>query len=275
MDILISGASTGIGRACAVHLARLGHVTWAGVRSQKSFDEITRLNVRGLKPVMLDVDSDESVRAGVREVLKNSGTLHAVVNNAGFAVGGPVEAVTLEDWRRQFETNVLGVVRVTQAALPALRESRGRIVNMSSISGRVGFPFMGPYAASKFALEGLSDSLRRELADCGVRVALIEPGAIATPIWNKARREGLGRLSKLSAEMNDVYGARLRQFADALDEIIEKAAPVDVVVRAVEHALLARNPRTRYPVGRGIRASAWLSRVMPDVWLDRAFKRRM
>lgn len=272
MEILISGASTGIGKACAVHMARLGHSVWAGVRTQKNFDEVSKLNVQGLKPIFLDVTDEKSVDECVRTITKKAGAINGLVNNAGIAVGGPVEAVKLEDWRRQFDINVFGVISLTQACLPLLRESRGRVVNMSSISGRIASPFMGPYAASKFALEALSDSLRREMLPLGVSVSIVEPGAIATPIWEKARTEGLGKSAKYPAALNEVYGRRLDKFSQRVEQIARDAAPVSVVTKAVEHALTARTPRTRYPVGKGIKTSAVLSRVLPDQWMDRVLR---
>jgi NAD(P)-dependent dehydrogenase (short-subunit alcohol dehydrogenase family) len=274
MEILISGASTGIGKACAIHMARTGHSVWAGVRSQKNFDDVNKMNVRGLRPVFLDVTEDASVKECVSLITKTSGTLNALVNNAGVAIGGPVEAVSMDDWHRQFETNFFGAIRLTQACLPLLRECKGRIVNMSSISGRMAFPFMGPYAASKYALEAMSDSLRRELLPYGVHVALVEPGAIATPIWEKSKTEGLGSTAAYSDSMKELYGASLLKLSKRIEDIAKNAAPVSVVTKAVEHALLARRPRTRYPVGKGIKATALLLNVIPDEWVDRAIQSR-
>lgn len=272
MEILISGASTGIGRACAVHMARKGHGVWAGVRSQADFDAVNKLNVRGLQPVFLDVTDPASVKACVSQLTKQAGILHGLVNNAGIAIGGPIEAVSIEDWRRQFETNVFGVVTLTQACLPLLRESKGRVVNISSISGRIAFPFMGPYAASKFALEAISDSLRRELRQFGVKVAVIEPGAISTPIWDKAKSDGLGKVNRYSRDLSQVYGRALERFQSVIEKSVSRAAPVSVVVRAVDHALTSRYPATRYPVGRGIRFSTAISRFVPDQWMDRLIR---
>jgi NAD(P)-dependent dehydrogenase (short-subunit alcohol dehydrogenase family) len=272
MDILISGASTGIGKACAIHLARLGHDVWAGVRADKDFEAVEKWNVRGLRPVRLDVTDAGSLSACVHRIAKESGTLHGLVNNAGIAIGGPVEGVSPDDWRRQFDINFFGAVHLTQICLPLLRESKGRIVNMSSISGRVAQPFMAPYAASKFALEAVSDSLRRELRRHGVKVSIVEPGAIATPIWEKAITEGLDKRARYPEAVLDAYGPALEKFSRRLDEVVRRADPAAVVVQAVEHALTARRPRARYPVGRGIRASALLSRLLPDAWLDRALR---
>jgi NAD(P)-dependent dehydrogenase (short-subunit alcohol dehydrogenase family) len=272
MEILISGASTGIGKSSAVHMARLGHSVWAGVRSERDFDAIKKINVKGLKPIYLDVTKADSIDTCMREITKSAGLLHGLINNAGIAVGGPLEALSLEDWRRQFEINVFGAVALTKAFLPLLRQSKGRIVNMSSLSGKVAFPFMSPYAASKFALEGMSDSLRRELAPLGVSVIVIEPGSIATPIWEKATTEGLGKVASYSAEIRAVYGRLLEVFSQKLDETAKSAAPVSVVTSAIEHALTATTPRTRYPVGKGVKVSMSLMRLVPDRWVDRLMK---
>jgi NAD(P)-dependent dehydrogenase (short-subunit alcohol dehydrogenase family) len=270
MEILISGASTGIGKACAVHLARLGHGVWAGVRAQKNFDEFEKMNVKGLQPVFLDVTDSKSIRDCVSLVTKKAGTIHGLVNNAGIAVGGPIEAVSMKDWRGLFDTNYFGLIELTQACLPRLRESKGRIVNMSSISGRIAFPFMGPYASSKFAVEAVSDCLRRELKRHGVKVAIVEPGAISTPIWEKSLNVGMGKAAKYPAEINDIYGHALQKFAKRVEETVRMAAPVSVVVKAVEHALTSKRPKTRYPVGRGIKLIAAGSNFLPDLIMDRA-----
>lgn len=272
MDVLISGASTGIGHASATQLARKGHTVWAGVRDQRAADTLSRLGLENLKPIFLDVTSKDSIEKCLSTIKKSSGLLHGLVNNAGIVVGGPLEAVTLDDLRLQFEVNVLGAHHLTQVFLPLLRESKGRIVNMSSISGKVASPFLGPYAASKFALEALSDSLRRELAPHGVRVAVVEPGPIATPIWEKSKSVGLDRSSKYSAEILNVYGNSLNKFREYIEGVTRRAAPVSIVVRAVEHALTSRSPRTRYPVGRGIASASVVSALLPDRLLDLAFR---
>jgi NAD(P)-dependent dehydrogenase (short-subunit alcohol dehydrogenase family) len=268
MEILISGASTGIGRASAVHLARTGHSVWAGVRTQKSFDEMTKLNVQNLKPIFLDVCDEKSIAACVSQVTKEAGVLHGLVNNAGIAVGGPVEGVTMEEWRYQFEVNVFGQIRVTQLCLPLLRQTKGRIVNTSSIAGRLASPFMGPYSASKFAFEAVSDSLRREVRRQGIYVSVVEPGPIDTPIWEKSLETSKKSVSKYPAEIQEVYGRSMVRFQERVATAEKRSSPVKVVVRAIEHALTARRPRTRYPVGRGIKLMALLANTMPDKVLD-------
>jgi NAD(P)-dependent dehydrogenase (short-subunit alcohol dehydrogenase family) len=177
---LVTGASTGIGRACAIHLAGLGFHVLAGVRDPADAPD-------GLDPLRLDVTSESDVAAAAERVGAELGVL---VNNAGIAINGPVEVVPLDQWRRIVEVNLLGQVAVTRALLPAILRARGRVVNMSSIGGRVANPLFGPYSATKFALEAVSDALRREVAAHGVRVVSIEPGGIATPIWDKGLEEG-------------------------------------------------------------------------------------
>jgi NAD(P)-dependent dehydrogenase (short-subunit alcohol dehydrogenase family) len=254
MEILVSGSSTGIGRATAVHMARKGHSVWAGVRSQKSFDDLQRLNVQGLQPVLLDVCDEKSIVDCVSVIRKKAGMLHALVNNAGIAIGGPVEGIKLSEWREQFETNVFGQVRVIQECLPSLRESKGRIVNISSIAGRLASPFMAPYAASKFAIEAM--------------VSIVEPGPIATPIWEKGRSGGLSDVNRFDKKIMDVYGKSLQKFLKSIEQATQKAEPVSLVVAAIEHALTSAKPRTRYPVGRGIGFMTKLSGVAPDRVLD-------
>ncbi len=272
MEILISGASTGIGRASAVHLARLGHSIWAGVRSQKSFDDIKKLNVKGLKPIFLDVVDEKSIGDCISQIKKEAGILHGLVNNAGIVIGGPIEAVTMEEWRQQFEVNVFGQIRVTQLCLPLLRESKGRIVNTSSIAGRLASPFMGPYSASKFAFEAVSDSLRREVSRQGVFVSLIEPGPIATPIWEKSLNTAKKSVHKYSPEIQEIYGRSMAKFQERVSTAEKRSSPVSVVVKAIEHALLSRSPRIRYPVGRGIKLLSYVANTMPASLLDRVMR---
>lgn len=274
MDILISGASTGIGRASAIHLARNEHKVWAGVRTQKSYDDLLKMNVRGVQPIFLDVTSSPSIADAVSLIKKNGGVLHALINNAGIAIGGPVEALTMEAWRRQFDINVFGLIELTRACLPLLRESKGRIVNISSISGRIASPFLAPYAASKFAIEAFSDSLRRELRKHGVKVSVIEPGPINTPIWKKSIADSIERKSELPPEMLEVYGTSMDKFAKAMEQAAQDAAPVAWVVEAIVQALTARTPKTRYPVGQKVNAMTIAAKLLPDTWLDTLLRKR-
>jgi NAD(P)-dependent dehydrogenase (short-subunit alcohol dehydrogenase family) len=255
---LVTGASTGIGRACAVHLAGLGFHVLAGVRDPADAPA-------GVEPLRLDVTSEADVATAAERV---GGELHALVNNAGIAVNGPIEVLPVEQWRRQFEVNLIGQVAITQALLPALVRARGCVVNMSSISGRVASPVIGPYAASKFALEAFNDSLRREVSGLGVRVVCIEPGAIATPVWGKSAAAG----ERLVAEMPDDALGRYAQVIDGMrrtgERLGREGLPPEAVAEVVGRAVTARRPRARYVVGREAKIQAVAARLLPDRVLD-------
>jgi NAD(P)-dependent dehydrogenase (short-subunit alcohol dehydrogenase family) len=242
--VLITGCSTGIGRATATALVAAGRLVYASARSTASLDDLASA---GARPLALDVTSEESMRAAVAAVEAEHGRVGTLVNNAGFGAYGPVEEVGLDEVRRQFETNVFGLGRMCQLVLPAMRaRGGGRIVNVSSMGGRLSFPAGGWYHASKYAVEGLSDVLRVEVAGFGVDVVLIEPGLIRTGFESVAS-------SGLEAETTEPSGpyARLRQVAD---EVMRhgyqgrSAAGPDAVARVIVRAVTARRPRTRYVV---------------------------
>lgn len=265
---LITGASTGIGESCALYLAEKGHVVWAGVRRLEDGDRLAQ-QARGLlHPVLLDVTDSQSIARAAQAIRAQTSRLDGLVNNAGIAVAGPLEFLPLEELRQQFEVNVIGQVAVTQAFLGLLREGRGRIVNMSSISGRIAAPLFGPYSASKFALEAISDSLRRELKGWGIEVSVIEPGNIQTPIWSKGVSWGRQMLEKLTPEARVLYGKAMESQVRYVESVDGKGLPPIEVAKAVEHALTAPRPRTRYVVGRGAKIAAFLSRLLPDRLLD-------
>lgn len=274
--VLITGASTGIGRACAEHLDSLGFTVFAGVRKQSDADLLGESGSGRTQALMLDVTDSQSIAAAMGSVEQAAPAgLAGLVNNAGIAVAGPLEFVTLDDWRRQLEVNFIGQVAVTQAALPALRRARGRIVNMTSIGGRLASPFLGPYSASKYALEAITDSLRLELRPFGIEVAAVEPGAVATPIWGKGRAEAEQAMANMPAQATQLY----RGGIEALPKLIAQAersgvAPL-VVARAVGHALTASRPRTRYVVGRDAKVRLLLTRLLPTRVMDRIVVRAM
>jgi NAD(P)-dependent dehydrogenase (short-subunit alcohol dehydrogenase family) len=186
-----------------------------------------------------------------------------------------MEFVPIEELRTQLEVNVIGPIAVTQAFLPLLRIARGRIVNMSSVSGVVAFPFMGPYAASKHALEALSDSMRVELAPWEIQVSVIEPASVFTPIWEKGLKNAQGIWDRAPEEAKRLYGARLTKLQDRAAKMGREGDSPQVVADAVEHALCARRPRTRYPVARGARAASILAKVVPDRLRDKLFSREL
>lgn len=267
--ILISGASTGIGLCCAQMLADKGLTVFAGVRKSADAERLSALSPRIL-PVMLDITREQSIETAVFEVKdKLAGQpLTGLVNNAGIVVGGPLEFVPLEALRMQLEINLIGHVGVSQACLPLLRESRGRIVNMGSIAGLTSLPYAAPYSISKFALEAVTDALRIELAPWDIHVSVIEPGAIATPLWNKSisLAEELG--GRVSPELFSLYGRALEKVRAHAEESAKKGIAPERVAEAVLHALLSRNPKTRYLVGPDAIARKFFS-LLPDRLKDR------
>jgi NAD(P)-dependent dehydrogenase (short-subunit alcohol dehydrogenase family) len=194
--------------------------------------------------------------------------LDGLVNNAGVVVTGPVEFLPLPELRRQLEINVVGQVAVTQAFLPLIRVARGRIVNMGSIAGRLATPFSSAYGASKFALEALTDALRLELAPWGISVSIIEPGAVATPIWEKGMKNGAAMLAAAPPEALVLYAEALEAFKKTSEHSAKNAADPMDVARAVEHALTAAKPKTRYVVGRRARIGAAMALLVPDRMRD-------
>lgn len=269
--ILITGASTGIGAACAVHLDRLGFPVFAGVRRREDGEALRRDASSSLVPVQLDVSDAVSIGRAHETVEAAVGQrgLSGLINNAGIVVAGPLEAVPLSAWRRQLEVNVVGVVAVTQAFLPLLRIGQGRIINMGSIAGRATMPLMGPYSASKYALEAITDALRLELQPWKIHVSIVEPGAIATPIWEKSGREALALESSAAPDMIGRYAAAVAAVKQAVSKAAARAIAPEAVVKAVLHALTAARPKTRYLVGRDARVRALMVRLLPDRAADR------
>jgi len=265
-SIVITGASTGIGRACAERFDRLGWQVYAGVRNDEDAAALRQSGSERLMPITLDVTRQETIDAALDHVAGTVGAagLQGLVNNAGIGVGGPVEGLDLEALRLQFEVNLFGQVRVSQAFLPALRAGRGRIVNMSSIAGKVAQPFMGPYSASKHALEAITDSMREELKPWGIHVAAVEPGVIRTPIWDKARAQAGASRAEMSPQIAELYGSATDRVQQILATLPERGIPADRVADAVEHAITAARPRTRYPVGTDARIGIRLRRLLGD-----------
>ncbi len=273
--VVITGASTGIGAACTWHLDRLGFTVFAGVRRIEDGEPLKAQGSVRLRPILLDVTdagSIEQARRVVAELVWPRG-LAGLVNNAGIAVAGPLEAVPIADLRRQFEVNVIGQVAVTQAFLPLLRNGRGRIVNMGSIAGRAAMPVMGPYSASKFALEALTDALRLEVQQWGIQVSIVEPGAIATPIWTKSGTKAEELETTVPEELKALYAGVVAGVRARVAEAAARAIPPAAVSDAVVHALTASHPKTRYLVGRDAKVRALMIKLLPDRWSDRLMTR--
>jgi NAD(P)-dependent dehydrogenase (short-subunit alcohol dehydrogenase family) len=263
---LITGASTGIGWAAANALREKGLDVFAGVRRPADAD---RAREAGLRPVTIDVTDSASIASAAKEVAA-AGPLSALVNNAGVAISGPVEYVPVDEWRKQLEINLIGQIAVTQAFLPQVRAGGGgRIVNVSSIGGRIALPMAGPYAASKFALEAVSDSLRRELRGQGIHVVLIEPGGVKTPIWEK----GVDTAGEIERSMPPEGRERYAGITAAIRKEVQQIATKtgmdpSVVADAIVHAVTAGRPRTRYLLGRDAKLRWAVAKRVPDRWFD-------
>jgi NAD(P)-dependent dehydrogenase (short-subunit alcohol dehydrogenase family) len=287
---LITGASTGIGQATALRLARGGWTVLAGVRDPAAGEmlqqELSEGSAGGdgggrLIPLTLDVTDAEQISAAARRIEGEAaegsapaqGGLDALVNNAGIAVSGPLELVPLPELRRQLEVNVVGQVAIMQAVLPALRRSRGRIVFVSSVGGRVATPFLAPYQASKHALEAFGDALRLELRSSHVRVALIEPGSVATPMWDKGR-EDVDRVT-IPPELQGQYGHVPGAMGKVIEDTARRGVPPEQVAQTIEQALTARRMKARYVVGRDARAIVLLHGLLPDLVFDRVVRRAL
>jgi NAD(P)-dependent dehydrogenase (short-subunit alcohol dehydrogenase family) len=271
---VITGASTGIGRAAAELLDSRGHRVFAGVRSDTAAEELRSAGSERLTPLRIDVTDAGSIAAAseMTEAM-GSGGLDGLVNNAGIAVAAPMEFVPIDELRHQIEVNLIGQVAVTQAFLPLLRPSRGRIVNVSSIGGLVASAFFGPYNASKYGLEAVSDALRQELRPWGIEVIVVEPGPIATPIWDKGLETADGLIAGASPTQLALYEKQIEAMRGAAQEATKRGSPPEKIAQVIEKALTARRPRTRYLVGAPARGQFLASRILPTRAFDRLVTR--
>jgi NAD(P)-dependent dehydrogenase (short-subunit alcohol dehydrogenase family) len=275
--VVVTGVSTGIGRAVAEELAGSGHHVFGSVRRSADGQELAECLGDRFTPRVFVVTAAEGVRAAAARVAEvvGEGGLTGLVNNAGIARGGPLLHQPLEDFRAQFEVNLFGLLRVTQVFLPLLGARRpcphppGRIVNLSSVGGRVTFPFLGGYAATKHAVEALSDALRRELSLYGIAVTVLEPGAVQTEIWDKAEERGIRGYEETD------YAPILRRFQKVFLEQGRAGLPAAMVGRAVRQALEAPRPPLRRVLVRNRLTDWWLPRYLPGRWLDRLVTGRL
>jgi NAD(P)-dependent dehydrogenase (short-subunit alcohol dehydrogenase family) len=267
---LVTGASRGIGKGIVEHLAARGWDVIAGVRSNQDADAVTKLDPQRVSSVILDVTSVDDI-AALEQSLPEQ--LDAVVNNAGIAVGGAMETLSPDEWRKQLEINVIGALAVTQAALPRLRRSRGRIVFISSVNGRLSMPLVGAYAASKFALEAAADALRMELSPWKIRVVIVEPAQTDTDMWRTADTMVEDLEAGLSPEHRGLYAKHIAGFKKMIPVSQKLAVPTEKVSAVVEEALTAKRPRARYIVGLGPKAQVALMSVMPTKVRDIALRK--
>lgn len=269
--MLVTGASTGIGEATVLHLKQLGFDSVGAVRKD---EDAERLRAAGVRAVKLDVTESDSIASARAEL--GEGPLAGLVNNAGIAVAAPLEFLPLDQLRRQLEINLVGQLAVTQQFLPALRAGRGTIVNVSSIGGRVALPLVGAYNMSKFGLEAMSDSLRRELRPHGVDVIVIEPGGVKTPIWKKSNELADEVQEQMPPEVERLYGSLIEGLRRETVKIEQKTGlEPRAVAEVIGMALTAKRPRTRYLVGTDAKIRGPVAKFMPDRLMDRAIARQL
>ena len=283
--VLISGASSGIGLASALHLNQQGYTVFAGVRSQEDGDKIKAkaLNPQTFFPVILDITQAEDisrVAAAIENWLQRfpASTL-SLVNNAGVVLSGPMEFIPIGKLKYQFDINVFGHIELTQAILPLMRQHHtgkpmGKIIMISSISGLHVTPFVGPYAASKFALEAFSDALRQELYPWNIPVVLVEPGSIQTPLWKKAKNTAAEMLNEYPAEALPLYQRAYELMQKASAEAEAEGIGVEPVAVLIHRILSESKPKSRYLIGRETQFIPLL-RFLPDSWLDSLLRHKI
>lgn len=276
MYFLVTGASTGIGRATALLLERNGFRVFAGARRETDAQSLRDAASENLVPIILDVTNSEQIAAAAKLVTETVGSegLAGLVNNAGVAAAAPLEFVPVDDFRHQLEVNVVGQLAVTQALLPLIRAAGGRIVNITSIGGLIAGPMLGPYHASKFALEALTDTLRVELKPWGVHVIAVEPGEIATPIWATSSATSDRMMAGVLDEVTALYGPSIARAQQTAKTAAERGLDPIKVAEVVERALTTKRPRTRYPVGTDAKLGSAIVAGLPDRLRDRLLASR-
>lgn len=262
--IFVTGASTGMGEHCAVELAKRGYRVFAGVRKPAD-GEALKAQASVIEPVIVDVANEAQVKDAARVVEQalSGAPLLALWNNAGISVNGPIEYIPLAELRRQFDVNVFGQVAVTQAFLPMLRKSKGRILITGSIGGFFTTPMLTPYCMTKYAMEAFADGLRRELRPLGVQVILLEPGGIKSKIWEKGVSESEDFIKNAPAEMMETYGWLVNRVRKLVPKMESDAKSPDEVLRCVVDALESPKPKTRYRMGANAQAQ-WVIAKLPD-----------
>ena len=255
-----------MGAATARELARRGFHVLAGVRRDSDADAI---RAAGIEPVILDITKPEQVEALATRVADDLRALHALVNNAGIAVNAPVEALPMAEWRLQFEVNLFGHIAVTQALLPALLRNKGRVVNISSVGGKIAMATYGAYAGAKFALEAVSDSLRREVAPLGMQVVVVEPGGVRTEMSGRGIATANQLAAQMTPEQGERYGSLVQAITTQAASFAKSGLPADAAARVIAKAVTTSKPRTRYTIGRDAALLTRLARMLSDRTLDR------
>jgi NAD(P)-dependent dehydrogenase (short-subunit alcohol dehydrogenase family) len=265
--VVVTGASSGIGKASATRLAADGFHVLAGVRRQADAESISSQRI---EPVILDITDDDDIVALTRRITEDPRRrpLRAVVNNAGIAINAPIEVLTLDDWRRQFDVTVFGQIALTRALLPALLASRGRVINITSVGGRIAMANYGAYSAAKYAMEAVSDSLRREVDEFGVTVVKVTPGAVSTNLTASGLAAGARVADTMSPEQHERYDELGRAFVAQAEGFARHGVTPEHAAGVISRAISARRPKTRYTIGRDGAALTVVSRLAPDRLLD-------
>jgi NAD(P)-dependent dehydrogenase (short-subunit alcohol dehydrogenase family) len=275
--VVVTGASTGIGRATALLLDAKGYRVFAGVRKEEDARELAKDGSDRLTPLTIDVTDAgqiESARQEVAEAVGEQGVA-GLVNNAGVGGGGPIEFMPLDELRSTLEVNLIGQVAVTQAFIPLIRRGRGTIVFIASIGGRVASPFMSPYNTSKFAIEALGESLRHELRPWGIEVVVVEPGSIDTQIWAKGSEQVREQVEEMPEDARRLYGRQITRFGEVLNETASRGIPPEKVAEVVHKAIASDNPKHRYLVGTDAKIGARLKGTLPDRTFSKLAARQM
>ncbi|WP_343636937.1 oxidoreductase [Fluviicola sp.] len=259
--ILITGASSGMGKVFAQDLAQEGHIVYGAARRTNLLND---LNKKGVQTIELDVTDDESMKSCVQTILAKEGRIDVLINNAGYGSYGTIEDVSMEEAKRQFDVNVFGLARMTQLVLPGMRKQKsGKIINISSIGGKIATPFGAWYHASKFAVEGMSDSLRTEVKPFGIDVIVIEPGGVKSE-WGDIAYQNLLKTTSGSA-----YGEMAGKFKQAFEKAMPKNAEPEVISRLVSKAIAAKTPKTRYVGGYMAKPALFFRKWVGDRMMDR------
>lgn len=267
--VLITGTSSGFGLLTSIALAQKGYLVLATMRDlSRKAELLHRAEQEGvaeqIKLFALDVTDEEQIGEVVERVTQEYGRIDVLINNAGYAQGGYIEELPLDKWKEQFETNFFGAIRVTQAILPLMRQQKkGKIINISSISGLISFPSLAPYASSKFAVEAFSEALRLEMLPYGIYVTLIEPASFQTGIWQR------GLQSVGVKQDTSVYQQEMEQLTRIIQSTGESAPDPDPVIRTITKVVQVPAPKLRYPVGKGILLTIWLKKLLPWSWIEK------
>ena len=272
--IVVTGTSTGIGEATAKELAKRGFYVLAGVRTNKDADKIRDINV---EPIMLDITNEVHISALIERITsdKKERPIRALINNAAIEINAPIEVLPLSEWRRQFEVNLIGQVAMIQALLPELFKSKGTVINISSIGGKVAMGGYGPYAATKFALEAVSDSLRREVEQFGVKVVAVEPGAVTSEMSKRVRSNAEKITNQMTKEQRGRYGKLMNAMVSQAESYINKAVSAENAGQIIADIINNKRPRTRYTIGSDAAMLSFIIKFIPDRLLDKLIARSM